>query len=79
VSALWSGSRRETSTKINSSHCALGGREQFAQLLSREVDGVFIAEYEQGDIGGVLFRVAGNMDLEGIVLSKRLDANTGSR
>jgi ATP-dependent DNA ligase len=43
-----------------------------AGLLSDPVDGIFIAEYEQGEIGGVLFRVACNMGLEGIV-SKRLD------
>jgi bifunctional non-homologous end joining protein LigD len=54
-----------------------------AGLLSDPVDGIFIAEYEQGgpkiagrdfgsDIGDVLFRVACNMGLEGIV-SKRLD------
>jgi bifunctional non-homologous end joining protein LigD len=43
-----------------------------AGLLSDAVDGIFIAEYEQGEIGDVLFRVACNMGLEGIV-SKRLD------
>ena len=43
-----------------------------AGLLSDPVDGIFIAEYEQGEIGDVLFRVACNMGLEGIV-SKRLD------
>jgi bifunctional non-homologous end joining protein LigD len=36
-------------------------------LLSDSVDGIFIAEYEQGDIGDVFFRVACNMGLEGIV------------
>jgi bifunctional non-homologous end joining protein LigD len=34
-----------------------------AQLLSDPVDGIFIAEYERGDIGDVLFRVACNMGL----------------
>jgi ATP-dependent DNA ligase len=43
-----------------------------AGLLSDRVDGIFIAEHEQGEIGDVLFRVACNMGLEGIV-SKRLD------
>jgi bifunctional non-homologous end joining protein LigD len=47
-------------------------KARLARLLSRQVDGIFIAEYEQGDIGDVLFRVACNMGLEGIV-SKRLD------
>jgi bifunctional non-homologous end joining protein LigD len=48
-----------------------------AQLLSNPVDGIFIAEYEQGDIGDVLFRVACNMGLEGIV-SKHLDRAYGA-
>jgi bifunctional non-homologous end joining protein LigD len=48
-----------------------------AQLLSREVDGIFTAEYEEGDIGDVLFRVACNMGLEGIV-SKHLDRAYGA-
>jgi bifunctional non-homologous end joining protein LigD len=51
-------------------------KANLARLLKRRVDGIFIAEYEQGDeqsdIGDVLFRVACNMNLEGIV-SKRLD------
>jgi hypothetical protein len=60
-------------------------KSKLARLLSRPVDGVFVAEYERGDIGDVLFHVACNMGLEGIV-SKHLDraygpasANTGSR
>jgi bifunctional non-homologous end joining protein LigD len=36
---------------------------------------IFIAEYEQGDGGDVLFKVARNMGLEGIV-SKHLDRPT---
>lgn len=43
-----------------------------AQPLTDPVEGIFIAEFEQGDIRDVLFRVACNMNLEGIV-SKRLD------
>jgi len=45
--------------------------------LARRVNGIFIAEYEQCDIGDVLFRVACNMGLEGIV-SKRLDRAYGA-
>jgi len=45
---------------------------KLARLLKRRVERIFIAEYEQGEIGDVLFRVACNMGLEGIV-SKRLD------
>jgi bifunctional non-homologous end joining protein LigD len=43
-----------------------------AGLLADPVDGIFLAEYERGDIGDVLFRVACNLGLEGIV-SNRLD------
>ena len=44
-----------------------------ARLLKRRIPGVFIAEYEQGEIGRDLFRVACSMGLEGIV-SKRCDS-----
>jgi bifunctional non-homologous end joining protein LigD len=48
-----------------------------AQMLADPVDGIFIAEYEKGDIGDVLFKVACNMGLEGIV-SKHLDRPYGT-
>jgi bifunctional non-homologous end joining protein LigD len=47
-------------------------KSNLARLLKRTVNGIFIAEYEQGDIGDVLFRIVCNMGLEGIV-SKHLD------
>jgi bifunctional non-homologous end joining protein LigD len=47
-------------------------RAGLALLLADQVDGIFISEYERGDMGPVLFQVACNMGLEGIV-SKRLD------
>jgi bifunctional non-homologous end joining protein LigD len=56
-------------------------KASLAQLLSSPVDGIFLAEYEQWrhrhDIGDVLFRVARNMGLEGIV-SKHLDRAYGA-
>jgi bifunctional non-homologous end joining protein LigD len=52
-------------------------KDKLAQLLSRPVDGIFIAEYEQRDIGQELFRAACKMGLEGIV-SKRLDRSYNS-
>jgi bifunctional non-homologous end joining protein LigD len=58
-------------------------KAKLARLLRRRVDGIFIAEYEQGaeceqgEIGDVLFRVACNMGLDGIV-SKRLDRPYGA-
>jgi hypothetical protein len=53
-----------------------GDRVSLARLLKRPVKGIFIVEYEQGG-GDVLFRVACNMGLEGIV-SKRLDRAYGA-
>jgi ATP-dependent DNA ligase len=42
------------------------------RLLARRPDGIFVAPFEDGDIGPDLFRAACNMGLEGIV-SKRRD------
>jgi bifunctional non-homologous end joining protein LigD len=52
-------------------------KDKLAQLLAQPVDGIFIAEYEQRDIGQELFRAACKMGLEGIV-SKRLDRAYGA-
>ena len=51
----------------------LGMRKtNLARLLARRVDGVFLADFERGDIGPDLFRHACLMGLEGLV-SKRND------
>jgi bifunctional non-homologous end joining protein LigD len=48
-------------------------KTNLARLLSRRrPDGIFIAPFEQGEIGPDLFRAACNMGLEGLV-SKRRD------
>jgi bifunctional non-homologous end joining protein LigD len=47
-------------------------KTNLARLLSRRSDGIFIAPFEQGQIGPDLFRAACNMGLEGLV-SKRRD------
>jgi bifunctional non-homologous end joining protein LigD len=58
-------------------------KASLARLFRRRVDGIFIAEYEQGaeceqgEIGDVLFRVVCNMGLEGIV-SKHLHRAYGA-
>jgi bifunctional non-homologous end joining protein LigD len=52
-------------------------RIALAQLLEDPVDGMFIAEYERSAIRAVLFKVACNMGLEGIV-SKHLDRPDGA-
>jgi ATP-dependent DNA ligase len=47
-------------------------KQNLAQLLARRPDGIFVAPFEQGEIGPGLFRKACEFGLEGIV-SKRLD------
>jgi hypothetical protein len=55
----------------------LYGIDRVSRLPKRRVDGIFIADYEQGDIGQDLFRAACRLHLEGIV-SKRLDRSYGA-
>ncbi|MGC1563488.1 MAG: hypothetical protein WA820_27075 [Bradyrhizobium sp.] len=47
-------------------------KANLARLLARRTEGIFIAPFEQGEIGPDLFRAACNMGLEGLV-SKRQD------
>ena len=54
-------------------HLPLSMRKtNLARLLARRPDGIFVAPFEQGEIGPDLFRAACNMGLEGMV-SKRRD------
>jgi bifunctional non-homologous end joining protein LigD len=47
-------------------------KTNLARLLARRPDGIFVAPFEQGEIGPDLFRAACGMGLEGLV-SKRAD------
>ena len=47
-------------------------KPKLARLLARRPEGIFVAPYEQGDIGPELFRAACTIGLEGLV-SKRRD------
>ena len=47
-------------------------KANLARLLARRPDGIFISDFEQGEIGPDLFRAACRMGLEGLV-SKRAD------
>src|SRR6478609_10942831 len=42
-------------------------KTNLARLLSRRVDGIFLSDFEQGEIGPELFRHACLMGLEGLV------------
>jgi ATP-dependent DNA ligase len=48
-------------------------KANLAQLLARRVDGIFLSDFEQGEIGPDLFRHACLLELEGLV-SKRKDS-----
>jgi bifunctional non-homologous end joining protein LigD len=47
-------------------------KANLARLLARRPEGIFVSDFEQGEIGPDLFRAACNMGLEGLV-SKRRD------
>jgi ATP-dependent DNA ligase len=47
-------------------------KANLARLLARRPDGIFLSDFEQGEIGPDLFRAAYDMGLEGLV-SKRRD------
>jgi bifunctional non-homologous end joining protein LigD len=51
-------------------------KTNLARLLARRPDDIFVAPFEQGEIGPDLFRAACNMGLEGLV-SKRRDRPYG--
>ena len=48
-------------------------KANLARLLARRPEGIFVSDFEQGEIGPDLFRAACNFGLEGIV-SKRRDS-----
>jgi bifunctional non-homologous end joining protein LigD len=52
-----------------------------ARLLARRSDGIFIAQFEQGEIGPDLFRAACGMGLEGLARSTGIGdtGQSGSR
>ena len=46
-------------------------KTNLARLLARRVDGIFLSDFEQGEIGPDLFRHACLMGLEGLVSKHR--------
>jgi len=61
-------------------------KTNLARVLVRRPDGIFVAPFEQGEIGPDLFRAACRMGLEGLVSKRRdrpyqagLSKHTGSR
>jgi bifunctional non-homologous end joining protein LigD len=54
-------------------------KANLARLLARRPDGIFVAPYQQGEIGPDLFRAACNMGLEGLVSKRRDRSYRGGR
>ena len=54
-------------------------KANLARLLARRVDGIFLSDFEQGEIGPDLFRHACLMGLEGLVSKHRERPYRGGR
>jgi bifunctional non-homologous end joining protein LigD len=54
-------------------------KNNLARLLARRVDGIFLSDFEQGEIGPDLFRHACLMELEGLVSKRRESPYRGGR
>jgi len=54
-------------------------KTNLARLLARRPDGIFVSDYEQGEIGPDLFRHACLMGLEGLVSKHRESHYRGGR
>ena len=54
-------------------------KANLSRLLARQVDGIFLSDFEQGEIGPDLFRHACLMGLEGLVSKHRESTYRGGR
>ena len=54
-------------------------KTNLSRLLARRVDGIFLSDFEQGEIGPDLFRAACGMGLEGLVSKHRERGYRGGR
>ena len=54
-------------------------KTNLARLLARRVDGIYLCDFEQGEIGPDLFRHACLMGLEGMVSKHRESTYRGGR
>jgi bifunctional non-homologous end joining protein LigD len=54
-------------------------KTNLARLLARRVDGIFLSDFEQGEIGPDLFRHACLLGLEGLVSKHRESIYRGGR
>jgi bifunctional non-homologous end joining protein LigD len=54
-------------------------KTNLARLLARRLDGIFVSQFEQGEIGPDLFRKACEFGLEGMVSKRRDSTYRGGR
>src|SRR5712672_3132807 len=54
-------------------------KNNLARLLARRPEGIFVSQFEQGEIGPDLFRQACNFGLEGLVSKRRESVYRGGR
>jgi ATP-dependent DNA ligase len=54
-------------------------KDNLSRLRARHPDGIFISEFEQGEIGRTCFRQACKFGLEGLVSKRRDSANRSGR
>ena len=54
-------------------------KTNLARLLARRPEGIFVSEFEQGEIGPDLFRQACKFGLEGLVSKRRESVYRGGR
>jgi bifunctional non-homologous end joining protein LigD len=54
-------------------------KNNLARLLARRPEGIFVSEFEQGEIGPDLFRQACKFGLEGLVSKRRESVYRGGR
>jgi bifunctional non-homologous end joining protein LigD len=58
---------------------AVDAQASLSRLLARRVDGIFLSDFEQGEIGPDFFRHACLMGLEGMVSKHRESTYRGGR
>jgi len=71
ISTSWWMSRARLVLRIESGRPRKSSTQRTTCLLARPPDGIFVAPFEQGEIGPNLFWAACNVGLEGLVSKRR--------
>ena len=76
---LWTKGGHDWSDPVSAELPLSMRKASLARLLARRVDGIFLSDFEQGEIGPDLFRHACLMGLEGLVSKHRESIYRGGR